>query len=410
MRLPGVPEQKSTIDDRLCNNSPALHVQKAFRWQAVLRIMMVVALAADLAIFPPDGQHRMSVVLVVLYTSWTLALLCCALKAIEPSLQCLYPFCDLLFLTALMATSGDFSDPVWNSPVSGDAFLLIPVLASFQMRPALTAISGTLAAASYVAGTVIGHHSQPYWDFVLVHAMFILVVGAGCVLLSSVQRHRVRVIGELAEHRLWLLDRVMAAEEREQRKIAEVLHDGALQNVLAARHFVDEASWSSDGSHALSRADEALTTASRQLRCCVRTLHPEVLVSGGLVQALNQLTEQAAERGKFVGRVQISTSSTGAMDRPLYWLAREVLENVVKHAQAQNVSVQLSQYGSNSVKLAVCDDGVGISDERIARSLSNGHIGLVSHRARIESLGGVFTVQQNAMGGTTVEAVMPITG
>ncbi|GAA3596586.1 sensor histidine kinase [Streptomyces osmaniensis] len=387
----------------------ALDLKRAFRWQAILRIAIIIALAADLAIFPSFEQQQLSVTLAIVYTLWTCATLWAAWKSHKPYPSWLYPLADLISLTALMAFSGDFSDPNWSSGrTAGYVFLLVPVLASFQMRPVLTAASGMLAATCYAVGTGIGHLRHPYWSFTLLQALLILVVCAGCVLLSDIQRYRLRENRELAEHRLWLLDRIMATEEREQRKIAEVLHDGALQNVLAARHLIDEATCSPEAADLLNRADEALAAVSKQLRSSVRTLHPEVLVSGGLVPALQQLTQQASERGKFHGEVHSSVSSAGSADRPLYWLAREILENVVKHAQAKNIVVTLHEHGSGRVKLSISDDGIGISRESVAKSLASGHIGIASHRARIEGMGGVFTLRGNASGGTTVEAVVPV--
>ncbi|WP_435613746.1 sensor histidine kinase [Streptomyces sp. 1222.5] len=388
---------------------PALHLRRSFRWQALLRIAVVIAFAVDLAVFPPSEQLPLSVAVAAVYVLWTAATLWAAFGPHQPFPNWVYPLADLTLLTVLMAVSGNFSDPNWSSPLSADIFLFIPVLASFQMEPILTATSGVLAAASYAIGTGLGHMQQPYWHFIFVHTLFILVVCAGCVLLSDVQQHRVRSIRELAEHRLWLLDRIMAAEEREQRKIAEVLHDGALQNVLAARHFIDEAACGpEDVTDSLQRADEALTAASRQLRSSVRTLHPEVLVSGGLVPALEHLTQQASERGRFHAEVHASVTTAGSADRPLYWLARELLENVVKHAQAKNVTVTLRQNDAASVGLSIRDDGIGIPPDAMTRSLSSGHIGIASHRARVEGMGGTFTVHSNPTGGTTVEATLPL--
>ncbi|WP_256107090.1 sensor histidine kinase [Streptomyces sp. ODS05-4] len=408
---PPLPGEKSPPGPRRESEAPVRHLRKALRSQAVLRIAVIVALGTDFAISPPPARPVPSVALTVVYALWTLAVLWASWQSRRTFPGGLYPFVDLALLTALMTLSGEFSDPTWDSPVSADVLLLIPVLASFQRRPVLTAVSGVLAATAYTVGTGLGHQDEPYWGFILVHALFILVVCAGCVLLSAVQQDRVRLIGELAEHRLRLLDLVMAAEEREQRGIAEVLHDGALQNVLAARHFVDEASSAgADAAHCLRRADEALTEASTQLRSSVRTLHPEVLASGGLVVALRLLTAQAAERGRFHGEVRSDVASAGEADQPLYWLAREMLENVVKHARAENVLVDLRRDGPDRVRLTIRDDGRGIRPESVGGRLRSGHIGIASHRARVEGMGGAFDVRRNTTGGTTVEAVVPVAG
>ncbi|WP_251091630.1 ATP-binding protein [Streptomyces sp. Caat 7-52] len=391
--------------------TPALHLQRSFKWQALLRLAIVLACITDLAVFPPSEQLPLSIALAAAYTLWTLATLWAAYTSRPPLPSWIYPLTDLTLLTTLMAVSGNFSDPNWSSPLSADIFLFIPVLASFQMRPVLTAVSGILAAACYALGTGLGHLEHPYWHYTAVHTLFILVVCAGCVLLSDVQQHRVQSIRELAEHRLWLLDRIMATEETEQRKIAETLHDGALQNILAARHFIDEAVTTPRPTDALQRADEALTQASRQLRTSVRTLHPEVLTTGGLVPALQHLTEQASERGKFHAEIHTSITTAGTADRPLFWLAREILENVVKHAHAKNVTVSLQPHDHNpeNIQLTITDDGIGIPQNALTRSLASGHIGLASHRARIEGIGGTFTIRNNTTGGTTVEAVVPQT-
>jgi two-component system, NarL family, sensor kinase len=66
-------------------------------------------------------------------------------------------------------------------------------------------------------------------------------------------------------------------------------------------------------------------------------------------------------------------------------VARELLTNVSRHANAHRVALDLFDEGDD-VTLNVRDDGVGMDPAVLSRRLSEGHIGLASHRARIETL------------------------
>ena len=92
------------------------------------------------------------------------------------------------------------------------------------------------------------------------------------------------------------------------------------------------------------------------------------------------------------------------VDALLLATARELLTNVVKHAQATRADVRLSVDGPDAV-LVVADDGVGVDPQLVDRRAAEGHLGLVSRRVRIESAGGTLTVAPGA--GTRVECRIP---
>ena len=85
--------------------------------------------------------------------------------------------------------------------------------------------------------------------------------------------------------------------------------------------------------------------------------------------------------------------------------ARELLPNVVHHSRAQHASVTLGITDGICV-LDVADDGVGISDEEIARRLGEGHIGLASHRTRVDAAGGRISVGRSELGGFRLEVTL----
>src|SRR5262249_18815696 len=93
-------------------------------------------------------------------------------------------------------------------------------------------------------------------------------------------------------------------------------------------------------------------------------------------------------------------------DATLYGVARELLNNVARHAKAHRVEVALSDDG-DVVTLDVRDDGVGMDPAILAKRLSEGHIGVASHRARIETLGGTVEFKPVEQ-GTWVRVQLPI--
>ena len=382
--------------------------RRAGRILSVLRLAVVVGVLVNLVSFPPRENVAASITIAAVYSLWSLGLVAGAWRdALPPWGVWTVLLVDLPALTALLAVSGSLSDPSWASPFTDDAFVLIPILAAFQLRPLVTAACGGASTLVYVVAATLGHaHASPDPHFVALHAVFIALVSVAAVLLSWVQQSRTAMIAGLARHRADLLAQTMSAGDRDRRDLAEALHDGALQNVLVARQDVAEAQAAAD-SEDLDRAEQALREATGQLRSCLSELHPAVLEHQGLGQALEQLAGQVAARGHC--RVELVCEAPGTgyeTDRLLYHCARELLGNVVKHARAGRVSVQLTAT-ADDIRLQVADDGVGLSADGLRQRVGEGHIGLAAQRVRVESAGGTLALFPNRPHGTVVVATLP---
>lgn len=205
--------------------------------------------------------------------------------------------------------------------------------------------------------------------------------------VSRVQQRRLAAIAELTASRSLLLADVMSAEERERRRIAETLHDGALQTVLAAKQDLREAIRKGGAAEGVVRASELLGDVSHDLRQVTRELHPSVLDEAGLAAAVQTLADTFTERTGVPVHCDINCSRGHPDDTTLYAVARELLGNVARHAGAGRAELDLRDTGDHLI-LTVQDDGVGLDPASLAHRLAEGHIGLASHRARIETLGG----------------------
>ena len=125
--------------------------------------------------------------------------------------------------------------------------------------------------------------------------------------------------------------------------------------------------------------------------------------------ALRELLTRTCERGGLGTEfdsdnwpIDVRTDA----DALLFSTARELLANVIKHAHARRVIITLS-YAEDQARLVVADDGRGLPEAELSSRLAAGHIGLASRRARVEAVGGRFTIGAGPAGGTVVQVDVP---
>lgn len=211
---------------------------------------------------------------------------------------------------------------------------------------------------------------------------------------------------ELAEQRGRLLAETLDAEETTRRAISEMLHERALQELLAARQDVEEAVRHPDREGSLERAGAGIERAVSELRSAVFELHPLALTHGGLQTALDNIATRHSRRAGFEVRVEVENGVEGANDQLILGLARELLANAAKHSDARVVEVNLRRRGE-MLELRVADDGRGMSLQRPQEALGQGHIGLASSMERVEAAGGRLVISSDPERGTSVTASLP---
>jgi two-component system NarL family sensor kinase len=227
------------------------------------------------------------------------------------------------------------------------------------------------------------------------------------VLADAVERRAAQAaIGEISAARGRLVAQAIDAEDRARRRISEALHDGALQDLLAARNELFALAGRGGDDDALAAAQERLTGIVVRLRDVMSALHPTMLQYGGLEAALLAVVEQERGAGEFEAHVVVDPAAAGARDELLLSLARELLANASRHAAASRVDVGVHLQGEEIV-LRVADDGAGYARGRIAQALAAGAIGLASCRERVEAVGGRLEVHSAPGAGTHATARIP---
>jgi signal transduction histidine kinase len=284
-----------------------------------------------------------------------------------------------------------------------------------ERRFARSEMLGEVGARSGVCVTIEGEsrpfgalccHSVRRRSFTADEVNFLQAVAN--VLATAIGRKRTEdQIVELAAARGRLVAQTLAAEDRARRSISEVLHDHALQDLLASRQDLVEVIEEPDGDPERAvRAREGIERAVQLLREAVFNLHPVVLEHAGLASAIRAVADHQGRRGGFDCEIDVDQEATGVHDELILSLARELLTNVAKHAEAKNVKVEVRRDDAWIV-LKVEDDGRGIETGRREAALREGHVGLASSTERVEALAGRFEVDGSPGRGTHARAVLP---
>jgi two-component system NarL family sensor kinase len=309
---------------------------------------------------------------------------------------------DVLVIVVLCLVSGGATAALL--PV----FFLLPISVAFQDRPALTAILGTATAVGYLVVWIVyskRDNTVGLPNIVYTHFGFLLWLAVATTALCFFLARRQARVKALQDVRRQLVSEAMQADDRHNREVAEHLHDGPLQNLLAARLELDEVR-ERNPDPALDLVHEALQQTAVALRSTVTELHPQVLAQLGLTAATRELVRQFESRGDYAVDAELEDVGKPESQSLMYRAARELLANVHKHARATSVVVTLYRNGDRIV-LTIGDDGAGFDPAIVDRYVADGHIGLGSLLARFDAMGGSLDLNSVVGHGTQATVTSP---
>jgi two-component system CheB/CheR fusion protein len=202
-------------------------------------------------------------------------------------------------------------------------------------------------------------------------------------------------------------------EQRERRRLSHLLHDELQQLLLGAR--LGLASLRSQPAAAalvdeLQDLDRTLDQAIATSRSLAVELGPPVLQAAGLAAALHWLGQHLYERFSLVVRVQAEDAANPEdedLSVLLFQAVRELLVNVVKHAQILRATVTMLAQDDGQLQIVVADEGVGFAPEQVIETRPADGLGLFSIRDRLELLGGCLRVDSAPGRGTRIAIHAP---
>lgn len=372
----------------------------AARVVAVVRALLIVAIGAGALIDDRPGLYHLTFVVVLGAAAvYAIAALVMTLHQRRRPLAAA-ALVDVIVLAVLAHASGGAYSEVRF------AFFAIPVLAAMLFAPRATAVLSVVVVATYLTLSLTHPGGDGVQDrqLLYVEVVYLAWTAVAAALLSSVLTRRASVIAGLAQARGKLMVEVLDAEDRERRRLANWLHDGAVQDLLVAGQDLAEAE--RGNAAALKRAGEIVRATVPQLRNVLADLHPSLLTGAGLQPALEAVAAVQARSAGFETAIVVEEEAEGLHDQLLLSLARELMINIVKHAQAGHVRISVHRR-RDGLELEVRDDGHGFDVALLGEAVGQGHIGLASATERVESLGGRLELDSTPGQGTRVRVFIP---
>ena len=244
-------------------------------------------------------------------------------------------------------------------------------------------------------------------------------VGERCLLFTyraSQDRGQVYVYGaDITERKEAEQTRQELAVTEERNRLAREIHDSLAQGLTGIIWQLNMAertvkSGGEQASQALERVRNLAKEALQEARRSVWDLRAGPLEARTLAEALREETNKVAVDAGLRFSFDVSGEDKvlpAGIEASILRICQESLANVVKHAKATEVIVNLA-YDDSKVKLMVQDNGTGFDpDAPKPRGKEVGGFGMISMRERARLLGGALTVRSKPGRGTIVEAALP---
>ena len=222
---------------------------------------------------------------------------------------------------------------------------------------------------------------------------------------------------KLAQDTLQMFSRqLIEAQEDERRRIARELHDQIGQILTAVKmnlHTVQRFNVGVEAGSYVKDNIEAVDEALRLVRDLSIELRPPVLDDLGLVTALGWYVDRYTKRTGLNVDVVIELPDPNErfsrdLETACFRIAQEALTNVVRHASASNVTLQLSK-SAKALALVVKDNGVGFDLKSLRnRSPRAATLGMVSMQERAHAAGGRLEIESTPSRGTKIRFIVPL--
>lgn len=215
-----------------------------------------------------------------------------------------------------------------------------------------------------------------------------------------------RILELVQEQELRSLDALLEGQEIERQRIATDLHDrlGGLMATVKLHFNALERDIRPEQKPPFIQADRLIDEACSEIRKISHDLAEGQIAAFGLINAVRDLADSISGAGTLQVKVydqHLEQRLPLSLERDLYKIIQELLTNVIKHAKATEVTVQLIRH-PDVLNLMVEDNGIGMS------SISPSGLGLRSIRGRVKAFNGDFHIDTNPQQGTTILIDLPL--
>lgn len=234
----------------------------------------------------------------------------------------------------------------------------------------------------------IQKHRSNLWLAILGGALLASILGGAFWMNRRTNRLKLSQLQQEKENAI--LNSFIQGEERERNRISHELHDGVAAMIGAAKmgleaipHLKPEQQLEQ-----YNKVKTILNTTHADVRHIAHNLLPTVLENDGLIKATEHFIGEINQTGLL--KVSVADNNSGAEKLPeqmqllLFRVIQELVNNIIKHSQAQTAKISFSR-SANGLNIEVTDDGIGFDG-----GLDSGNQGLYSISQRLKSIGGNF--------------------
>ena len=223
-----------------------------------------------------------------------------------------------------------------------------------------------------------------------------LIVG---FVLDINERKKAEEESRASEVQIELQRRLLGEREEERLQVARDLHDGPLQDLIAAGFLIQGLQGEEDPDQIqeqLAELRQVIQGLMSDLRAYATELRPPALATFGLERGIRSHLEEFRRKHPTI-KVHFSAYQEGGLTHPevrtaLYRIYQECMNNVIKHSQASEIWIRFTK-DEQTLMLEIRDNGGGFEMPRDRLALARqGHLGLVGMRERAEAIGARLEV------------------
>jgi signal transduction histidine kinase len=261
----------------------------------------------------------------------------------------------------------------------------------------------------------------------IMYAILILLLGVIVISVlgykNSLKKKRIaeqdQLIGKqklekiLKDQELNEIDLMLESQEKERQNIANELHDNLgsmlatlklnFQNLKRQKENLEQ-----QENKLYDKTDALLEEAYQKVRNIAHLKNLGVIGSEGLLVAVNKM----AEKMSVLEKLKINVIPFGLTERldntievALYRMIQELCTNIIKHSQATEVNIYLTQGTPNEINIIIEDNGKGFDPKSIE---TQSGIGLKNMEKKVEQMGGTFTIDSILTKGTSIIIDLPL--
>ncbi len=240
-------------------------------------------------------------------------------------------------------------------------------------------------------------HTQ---NILIILLLFTLIIAFSAFLIIRI-RNKAQLNQALLQQEKIRLREILKVQEEERKRISQELHDGVGQMMALVKMRVSDMEPQANQRESYKSTLHLIDSSCNELRQISHQLMPGILIKGGLSDAVQELTTYFTQTNNlkiFTNITNFERRYSELIEINLFRIIQELLNNIIKHARATEIHIQLSS-DENMISLMVEDNGVGMSKESITKGKGNGWLNIYS---RLEMIKGTVEIDTKPQKGTVV--------